>query len=120
MMHQGKIAAEGSEQELARRYRSSRQLELEVRGSEPALRQALGALPEVTELQVAKGDGESLHARLSVADASREQVSRAVVQAGLGLLSMRPITTGLESIFLQLSGGSSESFSAAPADLKGE
>jgi ABC-2 type transport system ATP-binding protein len=117
MMHQGTIAAQGTEQELARRYGSTREVELEVRGSEPVLRQAVESLPEVTELRVAPGEADLLHVRLCVADGARERVSAAVVQAGLGLLSMRPITTGLESIFVQLSSGPAVTPSAVQESL---
>lgn len=115
MMHHGTIAAQGSEHELARRYSSTRQLVLEVRGSESLLRQTLAAISAVTELEVNGGEVGLLIARLCVADAAREEVSRAIVQAGLGLLSMRPITTGLESIFVQLSSGSSASLGTGGA-----
>jgi ABC-2 type transport system ATP-binding protein len=115
MMHQGKMAAEGTEQELSQRYGSTRRLELEVRGSESLLRQALETVPEVSELQVVEDDGGTISARRCVDDSARETVSRAVVQAGLGLLSMRSITSGLESIFVQLSNASSGSLPASPA-----
>jgi ABC-2 type transport system ATP-binding protein len=105
MMHQGTIAAQGTEHELAQRYGSSRQLALEVRGTESEVSQALGALPDVSELEVTPGEGPIVHVRLSAADSARELVSRAVVEAGLGLLSMRSVTTGLESIFVKLSSG---------------
>ena len=36
---------------------------------------------------------------------AREEISRAVVSAGLGLLRMEPVSTGLEAVFLKLSAG---------------
>ena len=41
--------------------------------------------------------------RYKLSDAQREAISRAIVQAGLGLLAMYTEATGLESLFLQLS-----------------
>ncbi len=106
MMHRGKIAAEGTEEQLAARLSRGRRLELEVSGAEPALRSALAAVPGVADVKVERRPGGLLKATLSVDDAARERVSRAVVQAGLGLLGMQGVATGLESIFLELSGAS--------------
>jgi ABC-2 type transport system ATP-binding protein len=105
MMHEGTIAAQGTESELARRYGTTRVIALEVRGTESALRQALSSLTEVSELEVEASEGDRLEVRLCAADHVREKVSKAIVNAGLGLLSMRSVTTGLESIFIQLSTG---------------
>lgn len=104
MMHKGRIAAEGSEEELAARLSRSRRLELEVRGDETALRAALAQLTEVSDIAVVRSPAGTLQVKLRADDTQRERVSRAVVQAGLGLLSMHGSSTGLESIFLELSG----------------
>jgi ABC-2 type transport system ATP-binding protein len=104
MMHDGKIAAEGSEEELAARLSRGRRLELEVAGDETALRAALAPITEATELRIERTAHGSLKATLRVDDAARDKVSRAVVQAGLGLLGMQALSTGLEAIFLELSG----------------
>ncbi len=113
MMHEGRIAAEGTEQELARRYGSSHQIEIRVRGAEGELRQALASVSEVSELDIVQGDGGLLSARMRVPEAAREAVSRAIVQAGLGLIGMKSVTTGLESIFLQLSSGRADAAAAS-------
>jgi ABC-2 type transport system ATP-binding protein len=117
MMHNGRIAAEGTEQELEARYGSNRGLEIEVRGDEIALRNALSSLSQVTltNLSIEKSENGTLLARMRVPDSAREAISRAVVNAGLGLLSMKAETTGLESIFIRLSAqqpGSSQQLSA--------
>jgi ABC-2 type transport system ATP-binding protein len=106
MMHKGRIAAEGTEEQLAARLSRGRRLELEVRGAEAALRSALAAVPEATDVVIERRPDETLKATLRADDAARERVSRAVVQAGLGLLAMHSVATGLESIFLELSGAS--------------
>lgn len=107
MMHRGRIAAEGTEEELAARLRRGHRLELEVRGTEAALRTALAAVPEAQDLQIVAAADGALKATLRVDDAARERISRAVVQAGLGLCSMHASATGLEAIFLELSGAQS-------------
>jgi ABC-2 type transport system ATP-binding protein len=119
MMHKGRIAAEGTEEELAARLSRGRRLELEVKGEEAALRRALAGVPDATDLAIERSADGTLKASLHVEDAQRERVSRAVVQAGLGLLGMQNVTTGLEAIFLELSGArdsiAPEPAKAAPA-----
>lgn len=120
LMHQGTIVAEGAEHELARRYGATTRVEIEVRGGEAELRAALAPLAGLDDLQVSRAAEGVTRAQMSVAEAEREAVSRAVVQAGLGLLSLRPINTGLESIFIQLSADASvvknaSSVKAAPS-----
>lgn len=107
MMHKGRIAAEGTEHELLSRYGAVQGLELEVRGTEADTLAALSAMPEVSDVKTSVTEAGFVHVQLRVADSSREAVSRAVVQAGLGLLAMRPLATGLEGVFVSLSRGQS-------------
>jgi ABC-2 type transport system ATP-binding protein len=109
MMHKGRIAAEGSEEELAARLSQDRQLQLEVIGEEPALRRALARVSEVSRLIIDHTPQNTLLVTVRVDDGAREKVSRAIVQADLGLLSMETMSSGLEGIFLQLSGASERS-----------
>jgi hypothetical protein len=55
-----------------------------------------------------------VRANIEIDDAAREQVSRAIFEAGLGLLSMQGQSTGLEAVFLQLSSSGSGQASARP------
>jgi len=105
VMHQGRIAAQGSEAELASRLLATRNLELEVRGGAEALTAALAPIPAVRKLHVTPHGEGVVRAQIEIEDAAREQVSRAIVEAGLGLLSMQGQSTGLEAVFLQLSSG---------------
>ena len=105
VMHQGRIAAEGSEEQLAARLSAHHSLELEVRGAVPALEAALAKVSAVRKLQITPEPSGMLRASVQVDASAREQVSRAVVEAGLGLLSMHSESSGLEAVFLQLSSG---------------
>ncbi len=107
MMHNGRITAEGTEQELELRFGSKRRLDIEVRGDEAKLRDALAPLTAdtITDLAIEAGEADTVLARMQVPETAREEISRAVVNAGLGLLSMKVETTGLESIFVRLSSG---------------
>ncbi len=105
MMHKGRIAAEGTETELLSRYGTGQGLELEVRGAEAAIVAALSQVADVSQVQVETDERGVSRVQLRVPDAAREQVSRALVQADLGLLAMRPLATGLEGVFVSLSRG---------------
>jgi ABC-2 type transport system ATP-binding protein len=102
VMHQGKIAAQGTEEELAARLRAHRSLVLEVHGAADALRAALAGVPEVRDARIEARGPEHLHAVLRVDDIAREKVSRAVVN-------------GLEAVFLQLSQNVGRSLPPSPA-----
>src|SRR5690349_380226 len=109
MMHRGRIAAVGTEEELEARLRSAEKLELAVRGDEAALKAALAGVAGTSELEVLTaelgGTPGVLSATLRVQSADvAEAVSRAVVSANLGLLALHPVRTGLEHVFLELSG----------------
>jgi ABC-2 type transport system ATP-binding protein len=109
MMHRGRIAAVGTEEELEARLRSAEKLELSVRGDEAALKAALAGVAGASELEVLTTElGATpgvLRATLRVQSADvAEAVSRAVVSANLGLLALHPVRTGLENVFLELSG----------------
>jgi ABC-2 type transport system ATP-binding protein len=114
VMHQGRIAAQGSEQQLATRLLANRTLQLEVRGGADALRVALAPISAVQKLQVESASDGVIRASAQVDDAARDQVSRAIVQAGLGLLSMHTESTGLEAVFLQLSSSDAPKPSGGP------
>jgi ABC-2 type transport system ATP-binding protein len=102
MMHQGRIAAQGSEDELAAKLTRGRSLQLEVRGEEAALRSALVGLGEA--LTIKRNERGTLDATLSTDAAQREKIAAAVVGAGLGLLALQAADSDLESIFLEVSG----------------
>ena len=119
MMHRGRIAAVGTEQQLEARLRGTERLELSVRGDAAALRTAIAAVPGASDLELQAQDADStagvLRATLRVEAAEvAEAVSRAVVSANLGLLALHPVKSGLESVFLELSGAASTSLPPRP------
>jgi ABC-2 type transport system ATP-binding protein len=109
VMHQGRVQAQGTEEELSSKLSARRTLQLEVRGTADALKAALGGVPGARVLTIEPDGAESVKASLQVEDAQREAVSRAVVQAGLGLHAMYSESTGLEALFLQLSSSAAGS-----------
>ncbi len=103
MMHRGRIAASGTEEELEARLSQGRKLQLDVRGDGDALRTALGGVEGASAVEVEAQEEGLVRATLQLGEGAPEQVSRAVVEAGLGLVGMQTVSTGLESVFLELS-----------------
>jgi ABC-2 type transport system ATP-binding protein len=103
MMHEGRIAVSGTEEELAARLSEGRRLQLHVRGEEAHVRELLVGLDGVRGVGVEALDPGTVRATLQLEDDAPERVSRAVVEAGFGLLGMQQVSTGLENVFLQLS-----------------
>lgn len=114
MMHEGHIAAQGTEEELSARMHAGRRLQLEVRGDEAKLRAALASVNGTADLQVQSISEGVLRATAAIDDAARGNVSRAIVGAGLDLLQMQMVSTGLESVFLELSRSHTAGGAAAP------
>ncbi|MFW6050865.1 MAG: ABC transporter ATP-binding protein [Myxococcota bacterium] len=115
MLHQGRITAQGSEEELAARFGEGVAVEMEVRGEEDAVRRALEAVDGVREVTIAPAADGMLSVEVRAGRDVREEASRAVVQAGAGLRSLRRVATRLENIFVELSArdGSGDGGTAA-------
>ncbi len=105
MMHEGRIAAEGTDAELAERFGAAKALEvleLEILGAESAARAALEKAG-ATEIKIGPLTEGVLRVRLSTVGDGRAAMARAVVEAELGLLAMRRLSSGLENVFLNMS-----------------
>jgi ABC-2 type transport system ATP-binding protein len=103
MLHEGRIAAQGTEAELAARFGEGVGVEMDVRGEEGTIRQALEALEGIEHLSVEPGSDDLLTVQIRATADLREAASRAVVESGAGLLGLRRMATRLERIFVQLS-----------------
>jgi ABC-2 type transport system ATP-binding protein len=102
VMHKGRIAAQGREDELTRKARLG--VKLRVKGSREKLEAAVRGLPGVQGLTLGESQGDILEARLECQDDVRPAVAAAVVGAGLGLLELTEASLALEAVFLSLTG----------------
>lgn len=111
MLHHGRIVAQGSEEELVAgshtqpSYRASATqfwIEAEVRGDEDAVRAAL-RLEGADLVEAVPVSEDVLRVRLKASTDMRELVAARVVQADLGLLSLKRGTSALEEVFVRLS-----------------
>ncbi|MBI3178947.1 MAG: ABC transporter ATP-binding protein [Deltaproteobacteria bacterium] len=111
VMQNGRIVAEGSEQELAGRLGSKTTVSVEVRGAAAALAAALSRAA-VARHHIDREENGLTYATVELKSDNREELARALVEAGLGLRRLERVELELESIFLKLT--SSESRQRAP------
>ena len=104
IIHQGRIVAEDSTGGLTARLEGALTVRLEVRGSIDELRALLAVLPGLQVVSLREGDGGTVRAELRMGgDPSlREDLARAVVARGLGLVELTASGASLEDVFLAL------------------
>lgn len=103
MLHEGRITAQGSEGELATMFGDGAVVELDVRGDEALVLSTLEKAADGVETTVVSSDRGVVRVRVKARTDIREELSRVVVGAGLGLLSLSQVSSGLENIFVRLS-----------------
>lgn len=103
VLNNGRIAAHGSETELASKFGTGGRFELLIGGEYGELLTALAGVAGVSDLQ-SQPDPEGLRISLQLSGdgAGRAMLSRTVIEHGADLLELRRVTSGLESIFLGL------------------
>jgi ABC-2 type transport system ATP-binding protein len=103
VINEGQIVAVDTYEQLAARLRSSDKTL--VRAARPAaapdLAKRLGAIGGVRQVTTGQMPGELLVESALGTDV-REQVAKAVVDSGAGLMELRPLSMSLEDVFLKL------------------
>lgn len=104
VIHEAKLVAEGTEEELTRRVGGGTRVRVVVRGEKKTLEDVLagieGAAAELGEVS----DG-LIEATVTADQKGTEKMVSALVAAGLGVREVAPVQTELEHIFLDLTGG---------------
>jgi len=117
MLHEGRITAQGSEEELSERFGADGQqtFELEVRVPEEApvgyrdsarslVRQVLDDIESITAVENGPLDSRRTCAvTIRATEDVREAVAKQLVETGFGLLRLDEKSSALEDIFIQLS-----------------
>lgn len=102
MLHQGRLAAAGTEAEIRARLGAEVAVALTVAGADvSSLEQLVRAVPGVTGCEL-RAEGECTFKVLATRDV-RADLARVIVQAGFDLLSLERADAGLERVFLDLS-----------------
>ncbi len=108
VLHQGKIVAQGTEDELSARFVGQARVVVEARMSEADLTSAVGTVAGAILRSTKAGPQGSVEAVVESERDVREDLSRAIVGAGGGLLGLRPAEVELESIFVRLTRSAKE------------
>ncbi len=101
VIHEGRLVAEGSDEELGARKDHARSVNVVVRGEVEDLRRVLDRT-ELVERYTLDETTADLRATVVLTGDRREDLVRALVEAGLGLRSLGEARSELERIFLQL------------------
>jgi len=105
IIKEGELVAQGTEEELARRWGGGGFIEVEVRGARERVVAVLGGWGSVRVLGESRG---VVTLQVEAPAELRPQVARAVVDAGLELLRLDRGVEKLESLFLRLTRGAQE------------
>ena len=113
VIDRGRIAAMGTEAELAGSVSGGTSVVVEVRGGRAAFDAAIRQSGVVTKTAVERDEGGIIVATLELSTDARETLAQTLVGAGLGLRRMERVQLELESIFLTLTGNNRAQSAAA-------
>jgi ABC-2 type transport system ATP-binding protein len=105
VINEGRIVAQGTEDELSQRAGGEGSIQVEVHGAAAKATEIVRAVPQVKGVHVVSEANGSVVLRIDAAADLRPQIARAVVNAGLDLLQLHRETEALEGIFLRLTRG---------------
>jgi ABC-2 type transport system ATP-binding protein len=101
IINEGAIVAVDTYEQLAARLRSSEKTLVRVARPDGDLASRLARIPGVLHVTPGGAPGEAV-VEAALGRDVREQVARTVVEAGCGLLELRPLAMSLEDVFLKL------------------
>ncbi len=104
VMDRGRIIQQGSEHELAELFGRRRRVLLQVRGERARVKDTLSRVNGVSGVQILGEADGVVEAEIESAADVREEAARAVIGAGLGLLTLSRKELDLEGVFLRLTG----------------
>ena len=105
ILHQGRLVADGTTEELAGSLPDSRQIELEIEGDQRTIQESLKKIPQITRVSPEEGNIWIVWLRDAEENtdvAARRAIFRVMAQAGCVLLSMSRRKVSLEEVFLKL------------------
>ena len=105
VIQNGEIAAQGSEEDLARTLGGAGQVEVELEGDAQVAIAALKSVPGVKDVAVSKVEGPVTSLRIGAEGELRPAIVKALVTAGVAVLRVDKASTRLENIFLKLTHG---------------
>jgi len=109
VLQQGRIVAQGAEEDLATHLGRHFNVRIDVHTSRAALTEVLKGLRAMRDCTIEREHEGVTTAVVAMDSDMREDLAKLLVASGLGLRRMEPVRPELESIFLQLTGGDSGS-----------
>ena len=110
IINKGRIVAQDTMKNLAS---PSGELEIEVTGAPSTVTSVMQKLPEVLHFTV---DGNVIHAKLTSTGEPIPSVTKALVEAGVGVAGLRKRTQTLEDIFLRIVSGETSPVNGSERD----
>jgi len=105
IINRGRIAAVDTPDNLTKQLKGSERVQMEVKGEEEALREAIEHVDGITKIDV-QAIEDSDHLKVLVESEPgtdlRVKLAAAVIGKGLDLFELRAVSLSLEDIFLQL------------------
>jgi ABC-2 type transport system ATP-binding protein len=102
VIQDGEIIGEGTEEELSSHFARQLSLRLQVRGSAVGVVECLRGRPGVDEIRTVREEGDVTVFSVKLSLDVREELARALVGGGYGVLEMARTDLELESVFLKL------------------
>ncbi len=105
ILSHGRLAASGSPKELQKLMRKSTEIEVTALGNEETAQEVFGAMVQIASFDFLDSTEEgSITAKIVTKDNAdiRKELSVALTNAGMPVLSMKKLEKSLEDIFLQL------------------
>ncbi len=102
VLHEGRLVAEGTEQELSRRLGRGSRLSLTLRGDRGAVETALSGFDRVGSFELSEAGDSLLQARVVMREDAREDLIRMLVEGNIGIRLLEEGEPELERVFLGL------------------
>jgi ABC-2 type transport system ATP-binding protein len=102
VLHEGRLVAQGTEEELAARILQGRKLALVLRGTTPMVAKLLEGAPEVEHVDGIEEREGLIQARLTLSGDTREALVSRLAGAGVGIRKVDDGEAELEQIFIGL------------------
>ncbi len=113
VLHQGQLAADGSEEELASRLGARSKLSLSVRAERGVVEEVFAALDGLEHWEIDDDTDALVRAEVELQSDVREDLARALVEAGVGLRRMVEVENELEKMFLGVTAADPEQKAAS-------
>ncbi len=108
ILKQGRLVAEGSEQQLSHIAEHASSLRVQLRMTPADFEPVVGATGLVKDASILRTEGDLVTARVDLTGDHREAFVAALVQAGVGVRRVEDAEAELEDIFLELTSNPSQ------------